>query len=477
MEDITMLSAERVSDMIRSREISPVELVESCLRRIELLQSKVNAFVYVDADGAREAARTAEQEIKTGNYKGRMHGIPVALKDLFYTKGIPTTAGSRVLKDFVPEYNGTVVQRLLDAGAILLGKTNTQEFAIGPTSEDSIYGPTRNPWNFKKIPGGSSGGSAVAAAAGMAYIAMGTDTGGSIRIPSSMCGTVGFKPTYGLISLYGIVPMCLSMDHAGPLTRSVADAAIAVDAISGTDQKDPCPSAVKGAPTHFYEEIKNIDNLKGKRIGVPTNFFLEKTDFSVEHVFREAVARLEELGAEIIEVEIPLLELLDKTGDCIVFCGATYLHRDWYPEHKDLYSEGVADRLAMGETYSAVQYVQAEDNRTRMKQAWDNVMSGLDAVVVPTCPIEAFDVGLPKPWLISSRGKQEYGKAMCSRHTRLANLLECPALTVPAGLTENRLPAGLMIMGRKYDDAGVLGIGMAYERHYSYPALTFSEAD
>lgn len=472
MADITMLAMEKVSDMIQKKEVSPVELVEGCLKKIEQWQPKVNAFVYVQAEEARKAAVKAEQEICTGKYKGRMHGIPIAFKDLFYTKGIPTTAGSKVLKDFVPEKNGTVVQRFLDAGAILLGKTNTQEFAIGPTSEDSMFGPTRNPWNTDRIPGGSSGGSAVAAVTGMAYVAMGTDTGGSIRIPSSMCGTVGFKPTYGLTSLQGIVPMCLSMDHAGPITRSVADAAIAVDCITGTDKEDPCPLAIKGEATHFYEQIKDVQNLHGMKIGVPVNFFLEKTDEEVERLFWEAVERLKELGAEVKEVEIPLMELLDETGDCIVFCGATYLHRNWYPRLKDLYSEGVADRLAMGETYSALQYVEAKDNRDRMKKAWEDLMDVVDVVVMPTCPIEAFAIGLPKPWLISSKGRQEYGKAMCSRHTRLANLLECPALTVPAGLTHDHLPAGLMIMGKKYDDCGVLRVGMAYERNYTYPALS-----
>lgn len=473
MEDITMMSMEQVSKLVENKQISPVELVDVCIRRTKKLQSELNAYVYFMEQEARDSAKIAESDIFKGNYRGKMHGIPIALKDLYYTKGIPTTAGSNVLRDFRPDYNGTVVKRLAEAGSILMGKTNTHEFAFGPTTEESCFGPTRNPWNPKKIPGGSSGGSGVAAATGMVYVAMGTDTGGSIRIPAHMCGTVGYKPSYGLASLYGIIPMSTSSDHAGPLCRSVADAAITMDAITGTDPLDPCPEAIIGKPSHFYEQIKNVKDLKGKKIGVPTNFFLDKTDYEVERVFNEGVECFKQLGAEISYIHIPLLELVDDTGDCIVFSGTAFTHKDMFPKHRDEYTEGVAKRLETANKYTAVQYIQAMQDRERLRQSWEGIMKEVDAVIVPTCPIEAHDIGLPEPWLIQARGQTEYGKQMGSRHTRLASLTGSPAISLPIGLTKNRLPVGLMVMGRRNDDAGVLSIGRAYERNYDFPKLKY----
>ena len=238
--DLTLMTMAEVASLIKAGMISPVEIVEACLQRTESLQGKLNAYVYLMADEAKKAAKRAESEVRK-NYKGPLHGIPIALKDLYYTKDIPTTGGSSLMVDFRPDFNGTVVQRLIDAGAIIMGKTNTHEWAFGPTTEESFFGPSRNPWNPKKITGGSSGGSAIAAVTGMAYVAMGSDTGGSVRIPSAMCGTVGFKPTYGLASLHGIIGLSFTLDTPGPLTRSVMDAALAMDAYAGADPLDPCP--------------------------------------------------------------------------------------------------------------------------------------------------------------------------------------------------------------------------------------------
>lgn len=471
MSEITMMSIEQVSKMVERREISPVDLVEACLARIEKLNPELNAYVCLTAEQARKAAKEAEEEIANGHYRGKLHGIPIALKDLFYTKDIPTTASSEVLRDHVPDFNGTVVQRLIDAGAIVMGKTNTHEFAFGPTTEESCFGPTRNPWNPQKIPGGSSGGSGVATATGMAYVAMGTDTGGSIRIPAAMCGTVGFKPSIGLASLYGIVPLSFSLDHPGPLCRSVADAAITMDAITGTDENDPCPFAMKGEPTHFYDAIADVTDLKGKVFGIPTNFFFDKTDYEVERVFYEAVDRLKALGAEVREVEIPGLELVTDASTCLMFSEAAWLHRDWYPSRKERYQDGVAARLDQGGAYKATEYIQAVKDREKLMESWENTLKDFDAILAPTCPIEAFDIGLGAPWHVMTRGKQEMGKPMGTYHTRLADMTGAPALSVPAGLTKNGLPVGLMIMGRRNDDCAVLAMGMAYEKSYQYPVV------
>lgn len=471
MNDITMMSIEEISVLIEKRELSPVDLANECLSRIEKYNPKLNAFVYLAVEQALSAAKEAEREISEGHYRGKLHGIPVALKDLFYTKNIPTTACSRVLKDFVPDFNGTVVQRLIDAGAIIMGKTNTTEFAFGPTNEESYFGPARNPWNTEKIPGGSSGGSAIAAATGMAYAAMGTDSGGSIRIPAAMCGTVGFKPSVGLVSLYGIVPMSFSMDHPGPLCRSVADVAITIDTITGTDENDPCPFAIKGEHTRFYETIADVTDLKDKVFGIPSNFFFDKTDYEVERVFYEAVDRIKALGAEIREVFIPGLELITEASTHLMFSEAAWNHRKWYPSCKESYQKDIPPRLEIGLSVKAAEYIQAVNYREKIMEQWENTLEDLDAVLTPTCPIEAFDIGLGDPWYITTRDKKEMGKPMATYHTRLANMTGAPALSAPAGLTKNGLPIGIMIMGKRNDDCKILRIGMAYERNYKYPVL------
>ncbi len=475
MDDITMYSIEKLSSIIRKKELSPREILSACIERIHIMQPVTNAYVYLDFENAEVNAKKAEEEIARGNYKSRLHGIPVAFKDLFYVKGIPTTAGSKILKDFIPEVNATIVQRMEDAGAITLGKTNTQEFAIGPTTRDTMFGAAHNPWNPQKITGGSSGGSAAAVAAGMAYIGMGTDTGGSIRIPSSMCGVVGFKPTYGLTSLYGIVPMCPSMDHVGPLCRSVADAAITLDAVTGTDEKDPCREAIRGKRTNFYSFICDGTDLKGKTIGIPTNFFFDKTDYEVEAIFRSAIAILKDCGAQIRYVELPMMDLVDETGDCIVLSGTTYTHQydlGTFPERSDDYTKFVAARLHAGYKFQAVQYIKALKDREKMKLSWEKLLTDIDIIAVPTCPNTAFDISLD-PCEIKLREKNENGIAMCSKHTRLANLLGCPALTVPAGLTGDGLPVGMMLMGRRNDDATVLYAGYVYEKNFEFPKLNF----
>lgn len=469
---MTMRSIEQLSVLIERKEISPVELTDACLFRIEAQNPTLNAYVYVAADEARAAAREAEREIMGGNYRGKLHGIPVAYKDLYYTKGMPTTACSRVLRDFVPDHNATVVERMAQAGAICLGKTNTTEFAFGPTNEESCFGPARNPWNPNKISGGSSGGSAVAAASGMAYVAMGSDSGGSIRIPAALCGAVGFKPTLGLVSSYGIVPLSFSMDTPGPICRSVADVAIVMDAITGTDERDPCPFAIKGEPTRFFEAIADVRDLRGKVLGIPTNFFFDKTDPEIERVFYGAVERLRALGAEIREITIPNLDRIPEVSTNLMFPEAAWAHKTWYLTKKELYHKDIVPRIEKGLSISATDYIEAVKAREEIMAQWQTTLSGIDAVIVPTCPIEAFEIGLGSPWFVTTRGKQEEGKPLLTHHTRLSNMTGAPALSVPAGLTKNGLPVGLMLMGKRGDDCRVLEIGLAYERSNPYPTLS-----
>jgi aspartyl-tRNA(Asn)/glutamyl-tRNA(Gln) amidotransferase subunit A len=469
--DITMQSVEEVSKQIKAKKVSPVEFTKACLERVKKLDGELNAFVCLTEEIALAQANKAEEEIAKGGYKGPLHGVPIAFKDLFYTKGVATTGSSEVLRDFVPDFNGTIVQRMLDAGGVMIGKTNTHEFAFGPTTEESCFGPTRNPWNTKKITGGSSGGSTVAAVTGMSYITMGSDTGGSVRIPAAMCSAVGFKPSYGLGSLYGIIGLSFNLDHPGPICRSVVDCAIAMDAFTGTDPKDPCPGAIVGAPTRFYEGLDDVGDLKGKVFGIPTNFFFDKTDYEVERVFNEAVENLKKLGADVRYLEVPALDLVTDASTCILFSEAAYTHKPWYPSRKDKYQAGVAARLDMGLGFSAVQYIQGLKDRERIMAEWENTLKSYDAILAPACPIEAFDIGLGEPWNVVTRGKTEPGKAMATYHTRLANMTGAPAISVPAGLTKNNLPVGLMIMGARNNDLGVLRLARAYEKNVAYPAL------
>jgi len=466
------MSLEQVAKKVENREISPVDLVAACLARIKKLNPTLNAFLCVTAESAYARAKEMENEIANGHYRGKLHGIPVSLKDLYYTKGIPTTAGSAILENFIPNYDATVVQRLEEAGAILLGKNNTAEFAIGATTAECYFGPSRNPWNPEKITGGSSGGSGVAVVTGMSYVSMGTDTGGSIRIPPAMCGCVGFKPSIGLVSIYGVIPLSISYDCAGPLCRSVADAAITIDALTGTDEKDPSPYSIVGNPTHFYDAIAGVKDLRGKVLGVPTKDFFEATEYEVEDIYRATIEKFRALGAEIREVKFPLeMEKVNSISMIGMYSEGALVHKHWRATVKDKYQKGTDIKLDNGSSHMAVDYLQTVEDRKELMAVWEETMKEYDAILVPTCPIEAFDISIGRPWTITSRGQTRMGEPTATYHTRFSSVVGGPALTVPMGLTKNHLPVGMMIMGARNDDCNVLEIGLAYERNYEYPKL------
>lgn len=469
-KDITMRGLAEVSSMIKNKQVSPVELVEECTKRTKQLQPELNAYITFLEDDARKKAKIAEQEIMKKGPRSPLHGIPIALKDVFYTKGILTTAASKLLSDFKPDYDSTITMRLNQSGAILMGKNNLHEWAYGPTNEDSYYGPCRNPWDPSRITGGSSGGSAIAVATGMVYMAMGTDAGGSVRIPSALCGTVGFKPTYGLASCYGVIPVSFTLDHSGPLTRSVYDAAVTMDIITGYDPKDPCPGRYEGKSTNFTERLNDIDNVKGMIIGVPSNFYFDKVDYEVEKLVENAILHLKELGAEIKTIEIPYLDIVPNISTIIMYPETAFFHRDRLAANPDEYNPGVKARLNQGMNYLAIEYISALQEREKILNAWKKIISDVDVVVTPTVPITAFKIGSKT---VVTRGKEEAARDMCLRHTRFANTTGCPALTVPCGLTPEGLPAGIMIMGRNYDDLTVLKIGYAYEKHFPYKFIQF----
>jgi aspartyl-tRNA(Asn)/glutamyl-tRNA(Gln) amidotransferase subunit A len=457
-QDISRLKLAEAASLVARGEVSPVQLVDAALERIQEHQERLNAFITVFPEEARQQARVLQEELLKGS-RGPLHGIPVALKDLYYTREGPTTAGSKILAGFRPGYDSTVAERLRRSGAIITGKTNTHEFAFGPTTENSHFGPTRNPWDPSRISGGSSGGSAVAVATGMSYMAMGTDTGGSVRIPASLCGVVGFKPTLGRVSLSGVIPLSCSFDHAGPLARSVRDTALAMDAIAGLDPRDP---RTWGEQLAFEEALAPAGDmpLAGLTVGVPANFYFDKVEPEIETLVRAAIETLGDLGARLREVTIPGLDDVPRITSTLMYAEAAHYHRENLAVRPGDYEPDVLGRLEAGLRVTAVEYIEALREMERVRASFDEAMNEVSVLAMPTLPVPAYPIGSKT---IQVRGLEEPAREMLVRHTRLGNLTGGPALSVPCGFTGEGLPAGLQVMGRRGDDLTVLRVGHFYE--------------
>lgn len=451
-------SVAELSELISSGAASPVDVTKDCLDRIAACNTVVNAFVTLQAEVALEEARAAEREIVRGRHHGPLHGIPIAHKDLYRTKGLRTTAGSRILADFVPDEDATIVARLRAAGMIVLGKLNTQEFAYGPTNEDSLFGPVHNPWNLECHAGGSSGGSAAALALRMLPAATGSDTGGSIRIPAACCGITGLKPTYGRSSRYGIFPLCWTMDHGGPMTRSARDAALLLQAMAGPDPKDP---------TTVDREIPDYtaaldSGIEGQRIGIPTRYFFDRALPEVDTAVRAALQVLADLGAEVIEIDIPHVEHAAAAAAVIYYAEATAYHDDEFMAGRGhLFTDRVRRFLEFGNFILARDYLQAQRYRTLLGREVAALWRKVDLIVTPTLPITATPIGQPT---VSIRGNEQPVYLALLRNTEPFNLTGLPALTVPCGVSAGGLPIGLQIVGRPFDEAGVLRLGDAFQR-------------
>lgn len=451
MSDLTRLTIAEAAPLLRERKLSPVELTEACLARIESVEPKINAFITVTADQARASAKTAADEIARGEYRGPLHGIPVALKDLFSTAGIRTTAGSTILGEHVPAEDSDAAARLKAAGAILLGKLNLHEFAYGATGVNPHYGSCRNPWDTSRITGGSSSGSGASVATGECFAALGTDTGGSIRIPASLCGIVGLKPTFGRVSRRGVIPLSWSLDHAGPFARSVEDATIVLQAIAG---HDPLDASSSPEPVPNYSAGLR-DGVKGLRIGVPREFFFDTVDSEVESAVRKASGVLEGLGASVREVGLPLIAEAPAAVTAIMLPEALAYHRKWMEERPDDYGDDVRYRLELGATFLAVHHVQAQRFREMIVNRWrDEVFDQVDllampATMAPAFPIERSDLSVTFSLI---------------RNTNPLNLLGVPALSVPCGFTTGGLPIGLQLAASWWEETTVLRAAYAYEQ-------------
>jgi len=449
--EIHWLTIEEAAGLIAERKLSPAELTKALLRRIDGLEGRLNAFITVDGDTAMTAAKTAANEIATRGVHSPLHGIPVALKDIFGLAGVQMTAGSKILAENQSPEDSEAALRLKTAGAVILGKLNLHEFAFGATGVNPHSGPARNPWDLERITGGSSSGSGASVAAGECPAALGTDTGGSIRIPASLCGIVGLKPTYGRVSKRGVLPLSWSLDHVGPMTRTVEDAAIVLQAIAG---RDPGDASTSDEPVPDYAQALRED-VRGLRIGLPRQFFFENVDPEVESAVRAAVSLLAEAGAVVTEVDVPLVSEMPGGVTAIMLPEALAYHQKWMSERPDDYGDDVRYRLELGATYLAVHYVQAQRLREMAVAVWRaEVFSKVDLIATPTTPISARPI--------------EEGDLQVTfnliRFTNPLNFLGVPAISIPCGFTAEGLPVGLQLAGRWWDEATVLRAAYAYEQ-------------
>ncbi len=440
---------------LRAKAVSSVELTRQAIERIERLNPKLNAFITITAESALERARQLDSELASGKDRGPLHGIPIAHKDLFLTRGVRTTCGSKLYEDFVPDHDAAVVEKLDAAGAVSLGKLNMHELAFGITSTNPHFGAVRNPWNPEHIPGGSSGGSGVAVATEMVFMATGSDTGGSIRIPASFCGTVGLKPTYGRVSRFGALPLVFSMDHMGPLTRTVRDAALVLNAIAGYDPRDG--ASARQAAGDFVPADGCA--IRGLRIGVPQEFFFERLDPEVESAVRGALARATELGADVKLVQLPDMTALNAASMVIQYSEVAAMLEPRVAD-RTRFGKDVMALIDQGRLLAATDYVNAQRLRRRGQLDFRRVWNEVDCLIAPTTAIAAPRIGQT---LVHIGARDEEIRSAATRLVRVFNVLGLPALSLPCGLTSAALPVGLQIVGRPFGEAEVLRLGAALE--------------
>ena len=433
-----------LSDLLRRRQLSPVELTRAHLDRIERDDPVLRAYIAVQAEDALAAAERAEREIGEGRWRGALHGTPIGLKDNLYVEGHVTTMGSTVHRDFVPDHSATVVTRLAEAGAVCLGKLNLHEYALGGTTNNPVFGTCRNPWDVERSPGGSSGGSAVAVAAGLASAALGSDTSGSIRVPAAMCGVVGFKGSYGRVSTHGCFPEAWSLDHVGPLTRTVADAAVVFDTISGHDPRDPASLALP--PTDTASALSA--RCDGLVLGIDEGAFFGDLDPGIESCVRAAVRALEESGARRAPVRVPDPAESDHVLDVIDAAEAAAVHRDAFRDRPADFAEDVRPLLRRGGELSAVDYVAAQRSRLRLREEMARAFEHADVLVAPMVPVRTPRIG------------ESHSGAF--RLVTVASLFGLPCLSVPCGLVDG-MPVGLQVIGPHLGDQRVLDTGRAVE--------------
>jgi len=449
------MTIQEAAAALRARQVSSVELTGACLDRIRALQPTLNAFLTVTGESAMDRAAAMDRELAAGAARGPLHGIPIAVKDVFCTRGVATTCGSPLFAEYVPDHNAAVVDRLEDAGAVLLGKTGMHELAYGITSNNPHFGAVRNPWAADRIPGGSSGGSGAAVASGMAFMAMGSDTGGSIRIPASYCGAVGLKPSTGRVSRYGVLPLDFTLDHIGPLARSVRDVALTLNVLAGPDPRD---ESCSGAPVPGYLPAPEA-SIRGLRLGLPEGFFFDRIHPSVRSAVLGLAKTAESLGAEVRSVSLPDMNEINLIGRLVLFAEASTVMEP-YLEDRSRFGADVLALLDQGRLIPATDYIQAQRLRRLAQQEFSAVWRGVNCLLLPTTPITAPPVGQDE---VSIGEEDEDVRIASTRLVRPFNVLGLPALSMPCGLTESGLPAGAQIVGPAFEEARVLRVAAVLE--------------
>ena len=487
-EELTYLPATRLGEMLGSGQLSSAELVRSCLARTKAVDGRVKAFNSLDEAGALALAAASDQRRAAGQARGPLEGIPVGFKDVIAVAGQPLTCSSRMLAQFISPYDATVTEKLKAAGAIPLGRLNMDEFAMGSSTENSAFGPTANPWDLTRVPGGSSGGSAAAVAAGELPLTLGSDTGGSIRQPAALCGVVGLKPTYGLVSRYGLAAYASSLDQIGTMTRTVDDAALLLGAIAGHDPRDST-SFKAGVPDYRAE----LGRRQGPwRLGVPKEFFGAGLDPEVGAAVRAAIEHFRQAGCEIREVSLPLaaeyaiavyylIATAEASSNLARYDGVRYGHRSarakdavglYFHSRAEGFGDEVKRRIILGthvlsSGYYDAYYLRAQKVRTLIRNEFTTVLQECDALLSPTSPTAAFKLG--------EKSADPLAMYLTDIYTISVNLAGLPGISVPCGFTGGGLPVGLQIIGRPFDEAGLLAIARHYEQahkwHTKHPSL------
>jgi aspartyl-tRNA(Asn)/glutamyl-tRNA(Gln) amidotransferase subunit A len=456
-EDLRYATIAQLAARLQRRELSPVELTRATLDRAAALNGRLNCFITITEDEALEAAGRAERELAAGRVRGPLHGVPFSLKDLYATRGIRTTAGSKVLTDWVPTEDATVATRLEEAGAVLIGKCNTSEFAAGPDNKNVHYGPGRNPWDETRIPGGSSGGSGAAVAAGIGAFSMGSDTGGSVRNPAAACGVVGLKPTYGRVSKRGVTTLSWSLDTCGPLARTVEDTAFVLEAIAGHDPRDPSTSR---RPLERYTAALD-GNVRGLRVGVPREHYWDPIDPEVGAAVRAAIAQLGELGAEVLEVSVPWVENAFAPANLISWVESSSYHAQWQDQWATNYGPEIQQRVLMGRAIAGPDYVLAQRLRRALIGRARTLFDEIDVLAHPTSPC-------PAPLIESDTVQIGSGvepiRSAVGRLCRLGSITGFPAIALPCGFTQASLPVSMHLMAAPFKESTVLRAGHAYEQ-------------
>ncbi len=485
-EELYYLTIKEAADKLKAREVSSRELTQAVLNRIDATDHKVRAFMTVIAEQALERADAMDKRLASGEATSPLAGIPINLKDVLSTKGVRTTCSSKILENFVPVYDATVAARLNEAGTVLVGKTNMDEFAMGSSTENSGFFTTHNPWNLDTVPGGSSGGSSAAVAAGMGFLSLGSDTGGSIRQPASLCGVVGFKPTYGRVSRYGLVAFASSLDQIGPFTRDVTDCALVMNVIAGFDERD---STSINSPVPDYTAGLNGD-VKGVRLALPKEYFVEGMEPGVEQAVRTAVAKLQELGAIVEEVSMPytkyalatyyIIAPSEASANLARYDGIKYGLSDrqaknlldgYLSTRDEGFGREVKRRIMIGtyalsSGYYDAYYLKAQKVRTLIKSDFDKIFENFDAVIAPTSPTVAFKIG--------EKANDPLAMYLSDVCTLPANMAGVPGISIPCGFSDG-LPVGLQIIGPALGEEKVLQVAYAYEQatdwHKQHPPL------